>query len=185
MNPLHATPRRVLIVDDNLSIHDDFRRILAPAERADDLDAEADALFGAAPAASATSASIAAPPPRNDVAFDLAFAAQGQEAHRLVGAACAGGRPFALAFVDMRMPPGWDGLTTIRKLWEIDPELHIVICTAHSDRTWDEIAAVLTARDRWAVLKKPFDKVEVVQLAHVMTTKWLLGRALATMPAAG
>ena len=67
------------------------------------------------------------------------------------------------------MPPGWDGLTTIPKLWEIDPALHIVICTAHSDRPWNEIEATLTARDRWLVLKKPFDRVEVLQLAHVLT----------------
>jgi CheY-like chemotaxis protein len=178
MNTPDTAPRRVLVVDDNLSIHDDFRRILAPAPRADDLDAEADALFGAAPAAGAAPRALAAPASAG-VSFELAFAAQGQEAHRLVAAACAAGRPFALAFVDMRMPPGWDGLTTIGKLWEIDPALHVVICTAHSDRTWDEIAAVLTARDRWAVLKKPFDKVEVVQLAHVLTAKWQLGRAAA------
>ena len=68
-------------------------------------------------------------------------------------------------------------LIAIRTLQRSDPALHVVICTAHSDRTWDEIAAVLTARDRWAVLKKPFDKVEVVQLAHVLTAKWQLGRA--------
>lgn len=157
------------MIDDNRSIHEDFLRILVPARQPDDLDAEADALFGPAGGR--------APAPGSPLAaFELAFAEQGQEACEKVIAACAASRPYALAFVDMRMPPGWDGLTTIGKLWEIDPELHVVICTAHSDRSWDEIESALPARDRWAVLKKPFEKIEVLQLAHVMTAKWGLRR---------
>ena len=162
--------RRILIVDDNPSIHDDFRRILLPAAAGSDLDVEAAALFGApAPAAPAAAS----------VAFEVESALQGQEASQKVAAACAAGRPFAFAFVDMRMPPGWDGLTTIGKLWQIDPGLHVVICTAHSDRTWEEIEVTLTFRDRWLVLKKPFDKIEVLQLAHVLTAKWNLAHAMA------
>lgn len=159
----HGSPH-ILVIDDNLSIHDDFRRILAPASAPDDLDAQAAALFGEPP-------TPAAPAPAS-TCFQLSFASQGQAGCELVAAARNAGRPFALAFVDMRMPPGWDGLTTIGKLWEIDPAVHVIICTAHSDRSWDDIAAALTARDRWAVLKKPFDKIEVLQLAHVMTAKW-------------
>jgi two-component system, NtrC family, sensor kinase len=156
--------RRVLVIDDNLSIHDDFRRILAPARVTLDLDAEAAALFGD-PVAPAP---IAAP----TLDFILSFASQGEEGRNLAAAARSAGQPFAFAFVDMRMPPGWDGLTTIRKIWEVDPALHVVICTAHADRSWEEIASTLPERDRWAVLKKPFDKIEVVQFAHVMTAKW-------------
>jgi two-component system, NtrC family, sensor kinase len=169
MSALLLARRRILVVDDNLSIHDDFRRILTPVNSAVDLDAEADALLGAV-----TTAPDPTAPAAVGAEFDLAFAAQGEEGRDKVAAARLAGKPFALAFVDMRMPPGWDGLTTITKMWEIDHELHVVICTAHSDRSWDEIAATLTARDRWAVLKKPFDKVEVLQLAHVMTAKWQL-----------
>lgn len=163
---------RVLVVDDNPSIHEDFRRVLAPAVNAgaNDLDDFAGALFGAAPAGPRSPA-----PPQ---AFDVEYALQGQEARDKVAAARTAGRPFALAFVDMRMPPGWDGLTTIGKLWEVDPALHVTICTAHADRSWEEIAAALApygASDRWLVLKKPFDKVEAAQLAHVMTAKWGAG----------
>jgi two-component system, NtrC family, sensor kinase len=163
---MNSSSCRILIIDDNPSIHDDFKRILMPQTSGSDLDADAAALLGIelAPSAGAN-------------AFQLESALQGQEAREKVIAANAAGKPFALAFVDMRMPPGWDGLTTITKLWEIDPALHVVICTAHTDRTWDEIEAALTARDRWAVLKKPFDKIEVLQLAHVMTSKWTLARA--------
>ena len=101
---------------------------------------------------------------------------QGQEARDMVVAARTAGRPYALAFVDMRMPPGWDGLVTIGKLWEVDPELNVVICTAYSDHSWEEIQAALPVRERWLVLKKPFDKIEVLQLAHSLTEKWSLTR---------
>lgn len=166
MNALLPPNRRILLVDDNLAIHDDFRRILVPTNSASTLDADAASLFGAA-------AEVA---PSESATFELDYAQQGQEACEKAAVAVAAGRPYALAFVDMRMPPGWDGLTTIRKLWEIDPELQVVICTAYSDRSWNEIQAALTARDRWLVLKKPFDKVEVLQLAQALTEKWHLAR---------
>lgn len=166
MNPLLPRNRRILLVDDNLSIHDDFRRILVRKSSTDDLDDAAAALFGAP---------VGPPASESDV-FELDYAQQGQEACELAARAVAAGRPYALAFVDMRMPPGWDGLTTIRRLWEIDAELQVVICTAYSDRSWSEIQDALTARDRWLVLKKPFDKVEVLQLAQALTEKWHLTR---------
>ncbi len=165
MNSAPNSNLRVLLVDDNPSIHDDFRRILTPAACHSDLDADAAALFGTP----ATVAMVAAP-------FELDSALQGQEARTMAAAARAAGRPYALAFVDMRMPPGWDGLVTIRKLWEVDPELNIVICTAYADHSWEEIQAALPVREHWLVLKKPFDKIEVLQLAHSLTEKWHLTR---------
>ena len=160
--------RRILLVDDNTAIHDDFRKILArPEASSAEFDAEAAALFGTPAAAS------------GEYCFDLDSAHQGQEALERVVRAREAGQPYALAFVDMRMPPGWDGLTTISRLWEADPEIQTVICTAYSDRSWEEIQATLTARDRWLVLKKPFDKIEVVQLAHALTEKWNLARLAA------
>jgi DNA-binding NtrC family response regulator len=71
----------------------------------------------------------------------------------------------------MRMPPGWDGLETIKRLWQEDPELQVVICTAHSDHSWSEVANQLGSSDRWLVLKKPFDNAEVCQLACAMVEK--------------
>ena len=166
MNPILPPNRRILLVDDNLSIHDDFRRILVPRNSTVGLDDAAAALFGVAAEPTTTPSDV----------FELDTAQQGQEACEKAAVAVASGRRYALAFVDMRMPPGWDGLTTIGKLWEIDPELQVVICTAYSDRSWSEIQAALTARDRWLVLKKPFDKVEVLQLAQALTDKWHLTR---------
>lgn len=159
--------RRILLVDDNPSIHEDFRRLLAPPDTAaSSLDAEAEALFGG------TKVPFVAEPRSAVLDFVLDSALQGQEALARVQDALAAEKPYALAFVDMRMPPGWDGLTTIAKLWEADARLQVVICTAYSDRSWDEIQRTLTARDRWLVLKKPFDKVEVLQLAQALTEKW-------------
>ena len=158
--------RRILLIHDHASIHDDFSRILAPSRSAGALDAAADALFG----------TLDEPVPPEAEPFQLDSAFQGQEGCEKAARALQSGEPYALAFVDMRMPPGWDGLTTILRLWEIDPELQVVICTAYSDRSWSEIQSTLTARDRWLVLKKPFDKVEILQLAQSLTEKWNLTR---------
>jgi signal transduction histidine kinase len=163
--PPPSVNRRILIVDDNPAIHNDFRTILAAAPSGHaEIDAEAAALFGAGA------------PVEVAAHFEIANAYQGEEALEMVRQAQHAGRPYALAFVDMRMPPGWDGLTTVSRLWEVDDAIQIVICTAYSDRRWSEIQSTLTRHDSWLVLKKPFDKIEVLQLAHALTEKWDLAR---------
>jgi two-component system, NtrC family, sensor kinase len=156
--------RRILIVDDNPSIHSDFRKLLAEpgAEEAADLDKAAADLFG-------QGASQSERP-----FFALSSAFQGQEGLDKVREATASGQPFAVAFVDVRMPPGWDGIETTIRLWEADPDLQIVICTAYSDYSWDGMAERLGCSDRLVILKKPFDSVEVLQLASALTEKWRL-----------
>jgi len=153
--------RRVLIVDDNRAIHDDVRKILQgrPSGALGDLEAE---LFGAEH------------PP--DVVFELSSAYQGADGVELVRATVAAGRPYALALVDMRMPPGIDGLQTIARMWELDPELQVVICTAFADTSWRELVQRFGATDRLLILKKPFDLIEVSQLALAMTEKWRVAR---------
>jgi CheY-like chemotaxis protein len=122
--------RRILIVDDNRTIHDDFRKILAARADSDALDrAEAEILGNDLPVAPASETEV----------FDLDSAYQGQEAWAKVKAAVASGSHYAMAFVDMRMPPGWDGVETITKMWEADPDIQVVICTAYSDYSWEEI----------------------------------------------
>jgi len=165
-----TTPnRRILLVDDRPAIHDDFRKILAGSGSAGaELDSLEAALFGDEPAdADATS-------------FELDSAFQGQEAEAQVRSALASGRPYAMAFVDMRMPPGWDGVQTIEALWQVDPTLQVVICTAFSDHSWEEVFARIDARDRLLILKKPFDAIEVRQLANALTTKWQMAREAAS-----
>jgi len=159
--------RRILIVDDNAAIHQDFKKILA-ARRGDSssIQAAEAALFDE-PAAP-TEIPAALDP------FEVDSAMQGQEALQRVLAAQHDHLPYAMAFVDMRMPPGWDGVETIRRLWEADADLQIVVCTAFADYTWPEMVARLGRTDRMLVLKKPFDAIEVCQLATALTEKWNL-----------
>jgi diguanylate cyclase (GGDEF)-like protein len=169
---------RILIVDDNEQIHDDFRRCL-PTDKpvagvgvGADLDAMEAALFGgpAVPAAAGRAAGSAA------MTFQIDSAQQGEQGLRMVTDARAAGAPYSLAFVDMRMPPGWDGLKTIEECWKADPELQVVICTAYSDYSWDEIQQRLGRTDRLLILRKPFDRVEVCQLATALCEKWWMTR---------
>ncbi len=160
-----APNRRILLIDDLPSIHADFRKILAPPGDAGVLDAMEAGLFGmevAAPAAD----------------FELDSAYQGDEAVAMVEQALRCGRPYALAFVDMRMPPGPDGLETIELLWQRDTSLQIVICSAYTDYSWREVLSRLNCGDRLLILKKPFDNIEVYQLASALSAKWEATRRL-------
>ncbi len=152
---------RILIVDDNESIHNDFREILCP-DNSDQAATNAleTVLFDQNKPA--------------ELSFELDCAFQGQEALELVKESRADNSPYALAFVDVRMPPGWDGVETIARIWEVDPELQIVVCTAYADYSWEEMRARVGQPDSLLVLKKPFDNIEVQQLAHALTKKWLL-----------
>ena len=94
----------------------------------------------------------------------------------MVESAAKEDHPYALAFVDVRMPPGWDGIETVAHIWQQYPELPIVICTAYSDYSWAEMMSRLGHSDNLVVLRKPFEAVEVLQLAHSLTRKWLLAR---------
>ncbi|MGH7997544.1 MAG: response regulator, partial [Opitutaceae bacterium] len=154
---------RVLVIDDNPAIHADIRKILCPAisEAAASVAAlEAQLLGESSPASSA---------PKTQ--FDVDSANQGQEGLALVLKAIGEKRPYAVAFVDIRMPPGWDGVETTQELWKVAPDLQIVICTAYSDYSWDEILAKIGGGDRLVILKKPFDTIEVLQLANALTEK--------------
>jgi CheY-like chemotaxis protein len=156
--------RRILVIDDNLAIHEDFRKILATTAASDELDQAGASLFDEAPVAV------------HDESFELRFADQGEAGFHLAEQAVAAGTPYAMAFVDMRMPPGWDGLQTIEQIGKADPDIQVVICTAFSDHPWHEIAARLGKTDRLLILRKPFDAVEVEQLAVSLTCKWELAQ---------
>jgi two-component system, sensor histidine kinase and response regulator len=164
---MRAPNKRVLIVDDNASIHDDFRKVLGRREtdQAALQSAEA-ALFDDEPATTPAS------PAAELEAFDLEFALQGELAVECVRRARAEDAPFAMAFVDMRMPPGIDGVETIERLWRADPDVQVVVCTAFSDHSWQDVVRRLGRTDRLLILKKPFDTIEVYQLATALTEKW-------------
>ncbi len=158
--PLARSNRRILIVDDTASNHQDFAKILSPHPFGDDAPNNAEkTLFRTQVVTS-------------DRGFVLDSAFQGLEALGKVESALAKDLPYAMAFIDMRMPPGWDGLETIERLWQVDPKLQIALCTAYSDYSWDDIAERLELGDRLLILKKPFDAIEIRQMASALTVKW-------------
>ena len=162
---LEPTNRRILLIDDNEAIHGDFRKILCNdgADRSE-LDAQEEALFGS---------SSKRP---KWVMFEMESAHQGREGLAMVEQALEEGRPYAVAFVDVRMPPGWDGVETTARLWKADPDLQIVICTAYSDYAWDELVSKVGETDQLVMLKKPFDAIELLQVANAFTAKWQLSK---------
>ena len=162
-NPGPLGNRRILIIDDNAAIHVDFRKVLGvqaehTAQAA--LDVLEANLFGGDAVASAR--------PN----FDIDSAHQGQEGVAMAQQALAEGRPYAMAFVDMRMPPGWDGLKTIERLWATDPDVQVVICSAHTDYDWTEVVQRLGHSDKLLVLRKPAEPIEVLQCATALSRKW-------------
>jgi two-component system sensor histidine kinase/response regulator len=160
-----AKNHRILIVDDNPAIHEDFKKIFSGAKNNDaGLEEVEAALFGEPTAADS----------EYDFSLDSAF--QGQEGLDLIRKALEKEAPYSMAFIDVRMPPGWDGIETISRIWKEYPELQVVVCTAYSDYSWSDMVKKLGQSDRLLILKKPFDNIEVLQLACALTEKWRLYR---------
>jgi two-component system, NtrC family, sensor kinase len=158
---------RMLVVDDNPAIHDDVRKVLVdPSRLTADVDSVEEKLFGSRRSRA------------RRLSFEIDSAYQGDDALDMVRQAVQAGAPYAIAFVDMRMPPGSDGLKTIVALWKIDPLVQIVICSAYSDYSWEEIAESAGETDQLVILRKPFEPIEVLQLAHALTKKWELQRVV-------
>ena len=164
-NGQKETIHRILVIDDNPNIHKDFQTILLEKEDNSELDTLRVEVFGNNTDEYLTRSM-----------YELDFASQGEEGTEKIKQACSENRPYELAFVDMRMPPGWDGLKTIEHMWEIDPKIQAVICTAYSDYSWGEITERLGKSENLLILKKPFDSAEVAQLAAALTEKWSLAR---------
>lgn len=152
---------KILVIDDNRSIHEDIRTILSgPSDASEDLATLEAELFG-------EDAPVVAGP-----GYHIDSALQGKEGFEMVAESLQTRTPYSMAFVDMRMPPGWDGLETVQRIWEVDPLLEVVICTAYSDYSWSEIAEAVGDTDQLLILKKPFDMIEVQQVAKALVTKW-------------
>jgi diguanylate cyclase (GGDEF)-like protein len=156
---------RLLMIDDNPAIHEDYRKILIGRDDTQISAAEA-ALFG-------ERQSVVSRP-----LFDVDSALQGRDGVELARRALAEGRPYSVAFVDMRMPPGWDGLETIENLWKVDPQIQVVVCSAYTDYDWLELLARLGRSDKLIVIKKPFEPIEILQSASALSRKWQNERAL-------
>lgn len=165
---------RIIIIDDNPAIHQDFIQVLTTSQKSQ-LPASSDeeVIDGLAPVL------------RKHIDVDRDFllpefqfdtATLGQEGVEKIKLALENGNPYALAFVDIKMPPGWDGIETIQRMWEIDKDIQVVMCTAYSDSSLEETVRELGERDNLLVLKRPFDDISVRQLACALARKWLLAK---------
>ena len=156
--------RLILVIDDNPLVCEDFRKILQTNISASSLAEARAALFEDTP--------------QDDLqeGFEVDCADQGQTGLTMVESGVQRGCPYAVAFVDMLMPPGWDGIETIDYLWRADPELEIVMCTAFTDLLWDRLTQQFGHTDKLLILRKPFDNIEVWQLASALTQKWHLAQ---------
>src|ERR1700741_315538 len=155
---------RLLMIDDNPRIHEDYRKILVGRDHGE-VSSAAAALFGA-------------PTTQEGPSFDVDSAMQGRDGVERARRALDEGRPYSVAFVDMRMPPGWDGLETIEHLWKIDPEGQVVVCSAYTDYDWLELLTRLGHSDKLIVIKKPFEPIEILPCASALSRKWGKARAL-------
>ncbi len=158
---------RILICDDNESLHEDFKKILnfAPKTQNDiEINNLEEELFSNTPGFR---------PSRDyDISFRIDSAFQGKEAYEMMDKANDEGDPYAVVFMDVRMPPGWDGIVTVERIWRKYPYTEAVIVTAYSDYTWDEMVDALGVNDKLLFVKKPFDSTTVKQLAINLTHKW-------------
>lgn len=166
---------KIIVIDDNPAIHEDFKKIFIPAasQSGSALDATEKLLFEE-PVVAETEADKAKS--SFNITIDSAF--QGDEGFNLIKKKLEEGIHYAIAFIDVRMPPGGDGIETAAKIWKIDPDIHIVICSAYSDYSWDDISAVLGETDQLLILKKPFDVIEARQIVTALLKKWELTKAI-------
>lgn len=158
----------ILTVDDNEAIHEDYRKVLGGEKIDLQLAETAEFLFG----------DESNPTRPSKRVYKLDSALQGVQGLAMVEASLNNGKPYACAFIDVRMPPGWDGVETAKRIWEIDPDLPIVLCTAYSDYSWEEISLELDRTDQLLILKKPFDPLELRQVAASQTARWGLNQQI-------
>ncbi len=162
---------RVLVIDDDESIHDAYRLSLVPQRTVSDARSVEvreleDALFGDLDTDSVPQDNASQPE------IELVHAFQGKEGVEEAQAALVQGQPFSVALVDFRMPPGWDGVETIRHLWNIDPEVRVVLCTAYSDIGQEDIFAELGQHDQLWFMRKPFWSQQISDLVYSLYEHW-------------
>jgi len=163
---------RILICDDNRSIHEDLFKIFQPTSASPNAGTirELEAQLFDDPSEVST-------PDRVCLDFEIESAFSGREALRMAREAHEQGSPYAVIFMDVRMPPGPDGVLTIKEIWKTLPDTEVVILTAYSDYSWDEIISTLGINDKLLYLRKPFSSISVKQIALNLVNKWNLSEA--------
>ena len=161
---------RILIVDDEPGMHDSYRRSFAPAGGSGDaLSAMVAELF------EEEAAAVEAEPSQ---AFAPTHCIQGVDAVTEVQKSIASGDRFAVAFIDVRMPPGIDGKETAKRIRALDPEINLVIVTGYSDFSPIEISKAAGPADKIFYIAKPFEVAEVTQMASALAHRWQADREL-------
>lgn len=166
-----SRPHRILLVDDDPSIHEAYAKILGGGSTSRAVADARAAFLGSGPTAEP------GPARHGHLDCELVHARQGEEACELA----SGTDGFDVAFVDVRMPPGIDGVETVARLWQRDPDLEVVLCTAWSDYSHEQTVARLGRSHRLLVLKKPFESIEVRQMALALTEKRDAARRVAAL----
>ena len=155
----HAKNQRILVIDDNPSTHKDWRQ-----------------LFQGVDANSATEKELAIFGPSSDYVgsedFEIDSAFQGQEGLEKIRHAFHEGRPYTIVFVDVRMPPGWDGVMAIERIWKEYPDLPAVIYAAYSDYSAPEIVKILGRSEKLLIFKNPPDNEGIHRFAVAFTEEW-------------
>jgi len=165
----------ILTIDDNEAIHEDYRKVLVGEENNLQLAEAAEFLFGE------DCTDIDQKEFQKQLVehvYKLDSALQGAAGLAKIKEALENNTPYSCAFIDVRMPPGWDGVETAKRIWEVDPDLPIVLCTAYSDHSWQEISQELDRTDQLLILKKPFDPIELRQVAASQTARWGLNQLI-------
>jgi len=169
------TPIRVLIVDDEPEIRDAYKQILCDTEVNLEMTGFHELrsrLFRKNPMQALKQAASRA------TTFEPVFCEQAEQAVAAVKEALARNEPFAVAFLDMRMPPGRDGVWAATQIRELDPAIEIVICTAYSDADPGEIGGYVPPEDKLSYLQKPFHPHEVRQMTIALGSKWRAERRI-------
>jgi putative nucleotidyltransferase with HDIG domain len=140
---------RILAVDDDAIILDLYRRILSPVN----------------------------PLPAMPV-FEVTCCSQGDEAVDMVASSLESETPFAMAFLDLNMPPGPDGQWTAHEIHKLDPGINIIVVTGYRTTNTGGEPAPSYFSDQSLYLQKPFHPKEIIQFSIALSTKWQAERQL-------
>ena len=172
----NRTTIRVLVVDDEPGIRDAYRQVLAESDVSQEVEGFR-ALRSRLFSRNAPERSPAKARPHSTT-FEAVFCDQAQAAVAAVNEALAHNQPFAVVFLDMRMPPGPDGVWAAAQIRELDPAVEIVICTAYSDADPSDIGGLVPPEDKLSYLQKPFHPHEVRQMTIALGSKWRAERRI-------
>lgn len=160
---------RVLIVDDEDGIHSDFKDMLNPTRARALTDQFAETLLE-------EGSENKTPFLPN---FELVHAISGEEGYEIIRAGKDSNCPIVVAYIDVRMPPGIDGVEAIRRIRKIEKDIELVIMTAYTDKPLPEIVRGMELLHKLLYIRKPFAPEEVQQITLALVNKWNIEQELA------